>query len=89
MTRNAAYRIVVIPGNGIGREVAPEGIWVLEIAGGNSVSPPCGRWFCRLQSSICPSGQGMEEDERLNSWKGISILTNTITPCGFFHNVRN
>jgi hypothetical protein len=34
------------------------------------------RGAIRLQSSTCPSGRGMQEDERLNSWEGISILTN-------------
>ena len=31
MTKDRPYRIAVIPGDGIGREVVPEGLRVLEI----------------------------------------------------------
>ena len=31
------YRIAVIPGDGIGREVVPEGVRVLEAAGASSI----------------------------------------------------
>ena len=32
MTTNRVYRIAVIPGDGIGKEVVPEGVRVLEAA---------------------------------------------------------
>ena len=37
------HRIAVIPGDGIGKEVVPEGIRVLEAAGGASASTSNGR----------------------------------------------
>ena len=33
MTTNRVYRVAVIPGDGIGKEVVPEGMRVLEAAG--------------------------------------------------------
>ena len=58
----ASYRIAVIPGDGIGREVVPEGIRVLEAAGaryGVAFEFDELPWSCEVYAS---AGRMMPED---------------------------
>jgi isocitrate/isopropylmalate dehydrogenase len=43
-----SYKIAVIPGDGIGKEVVPEGIRVLDAAAANSVSLSTGSTLTEL-----------------------------------------